>query len=83
VAQKGGCTLWNSFMGHGLGWDIHERPDMGIEELPLAENMILAIEPRLAIDNRFLVGNEDMVQVTPAGGVSLTTFDRNNVELLV
>lgn len=75
-AEKDGYTLWNRFLGHGLGWDIHERPDMGTEETPLAENMVLAIEPRLSNDDIYLLGNEDMVLVTPAGGVSLTKFPK-------
>ncbi|MGA0565502.1 M24 family metallopeptidase [Ancylobacter sp. VNQ12] len=83
VAQRRGHTLWNRFIGHGLGWDGHERPDMGIEEMPLAENMVLAIEPRLAVDGRHLVGNEDMVVVTPGGGCSLTHFPADPLELKV
>ncbi len=82
LAKKGDFELWNAFMGHGLGWDIHERPDMGIEVMPLEEDMVLAIEPRILVDN-FLVGNEDMVHVTGKGGVSLTKFDRDAVELLI
>lgn len=75
-AEKDGYKLWNRFLGHGLGWDIHERPDMGTEETPLAENMVLAIEPRLSFDDIYLLGNEDMVLVTKAGGVSLTNFPK-------
>jgi Xaa-Pro aminopeptidase len=81
MAQDRGFRLWNRFLGHGLGWDIHERPDMGIEEMPLAENMVLAIEPRLSVDDVYLVGNEDMVQVTADGGLSLTAFPKEPFEL--
>lgn len=83
VAQRHGHTLWNSFIGHGLGWDGHERPDMGIEDMPLAENMVLAIEPRLAVAGKHLVGNEDMVVVTPQGGQSLTHFPTDPLVLEV
>jgi Xaa-Pro aminopeptidase len=76
LAEKDGYKLWNRFLGHGLGWDIHERPDMGTEEMPLAENMVLAVEPRLSPDDIYLLGNEDMVLVTKTGGVSLTKFAR-------
>ena len=76
LAEKDGYTLWNGFIGHGLGWDIHERPDMGTEETPLSENMVLAIEPRLSNDDIYLLGNEDMVLVTPNGGVALTKFPK-------
>jgi Xaa-Pro aminopeptidase len=75
-AEKDGYSLWNRFLGHGLGWDIHERPDMGTEEIPLAENMVLAIEPRLSNDGIYLLGNEDMVLVTKTGGLSLTKFPK-------
>ena len=80
-AEKDGYKLWNRFIGHGLGWDIHERPDMGTEETPLAENMVLAIEPRLTCDDIYLLGNEDMVLVTQAGGVALTEFPKEPLEI--
>jgi methionyl aminopeptidase len=81
MAEKNGYVLWNRFIGHGLGWDLHERPDMGTEATPLAENMLLAIEPRLTADDIYLLGNEDMVVVTPAGGVSLTAFPKEPLEI--
>ena len=81
MAREAGFDLWDRFLGHGLGWDIHERPDMGVEELPLQENMVLAIEPRIAVDDACLFGNEDMVHVTKEGGVSLTAFPREPLEI--
>ena len=81
MAIDRGFKLWDRFLGHGLGWDIHERPDMGIEELPLKENMVLAIEPRLAVDNIYLFGNEDMVHVTKNGGVSFSSFPKEPLEI--
>ena len=81
MARDAGFDLWDRFLGHGLGWDIHERPDMGIEELPLEENMVLAVEPRIAVDNTYLFGNEDMVHVTKEGGVSFTSFPREPLEI--
>jgi len=82
IAEKHGYRLWNRFIGHGLGWDIHERPDMGTEELPLAANMVLAVEPRLTCDDIYLLGNEDMVLVTPQGGVALTEFPKEPLRAL-
>lgn len=80
LATERGYTLWNRFLGHGLGWDVHERPDLGTEETPLQENMVLAIEPRLTCDDVYLMGNEDMVVVTPEGGVSLTHFPKGPLD---
>ncbi len=81
IAREDGHELWNRFLGHGLGLDGHSRPDMGIEDTPLAANMVLAIEPRLALDDMYLVGNEDMVWVTEDGGKPLTAFPKTPLEL--
>ncbi len=81
MARDAGFDLWDRFLGHGLGWDIHERPDMGIEKMPLEENMVLAVEPRIAVENTYLFGNEDMVHVTKDGGVSFTSFPKEPLEI--
>lgn len=81
IAREAGFELWDRFLGHGLGLDLHERPDMGIEELELAANMVLAIEPRIAIQGIYLLGNEDMVLVTENGGQPLTQFPKTPLEL--
>jgi Xaa-Pro aminopeptidase len=81
VAKKYDERLWNNFIGHGIGWDVHERPDMGVEETPLEANMVLAIEPRLSIDDRYLMGIEDMVLVTETGGEALTHYPFDNLEI--
>ena len=80
VAGNDGFALWEDFVGHGLGLDTHERPDMGVEEMSLVENMVLTIEPRIALDG-WLLGNEDMIVVTPDGGRPLTHFPKDTLEL--
>jgi Xaa-Pro dipeptidase len=61
------------FLGHGLGLQIDEPPVLaeGFDE-PLAEGMVLAIEPKKGIPNLGMVGSENTYHVTPAGGRSLT-----------
>jgi Xaa-Pro aminopeptidase len=81
VAREAGFQLWEDFVGHGLGLDTHERPDMGVEQTRLVENMVLCIEPRIAVDDRWLLGNEDMVVVTAQGGRPLTRFPKEPLEL--
>jgi Xaa-Pro aminopeptidase len=76
-----GYELWERFVGHGTGLDCHERPDMGHEELPLEANMILCLEPRVVVEGRYLLANEDMVRVTPSGGESLTRFPKTPLQL--
>jgi Xaa-Pro aminopeptidase len=80
VAEEAGFSLWENFVGHGIGLDTHERPDMGVEETPLLEKMAITIEPRIAVDG-WLLGNEDMVVVTPEGGRLLSEFPKVPLEL--
>jgi Xaa-Pro aminopeptidase len=61
------------FLGHGVGLQIDEMPVLaeGFDE-PLAEGMVLALEPKKGIPGVGLVGIEDTFAVTPVGGRSLT-----------
>lgn len=43
--------------------------------------MILAIEPRIAINDTYILGLEDMVLITEEGGVSLTQFEKQPLEI--
>lgn len=81
VAREGGFELWGPFLGHGAGLDLHERPDLVREATPLQTNMVLAIEPRLALGEMYLLGVEDMVVVTETGGVSLNRFEKEPLEI--
>jgi Xaa-Pro aminopeptidase len=81
VAREGGFELWGPFLGHGAGLDLHERPDLVREATPLQTNMVLAIEPRLALGEMNLLGVEDMVLVTETGGVSLNRFEKEPLEI--
>jgi Xaa-Pro aminopeptidase len=62
-----------AFLGHGIGLQIDEPPVLaeGFDE-PLAENMVLALEPKKGVPGVGMVGSENTYRVTPAGGVSLT-----------
>jgi Xaa-Pro dipeptidase len=77
IAAQSGYSLLDHFLGHGIGIDPHERPDLVREETLLQENMVLAIEPRVVIDGIYILGIEEMVLITKDGGVSLTQFDRS------
>jgi Xaa-Pro aminopeptidase len=81
VARETGFVLWDAFLGHGLGLDTHERPDLVVEETKLAANMVLAIEPRVSLNDVYLFGIEDMVLVTEDGGVPLTQFPKRPLEI--
>ncbi len=61
------------FLGHGVGLHIDEPPAIakGFDE-PLAENMIIALEPKKAIPGVGMVGTENTFIVTPKGGEIIT-----------
>lgn len=61
------------FFGHGVGLHIDELPVIakGFDE-PLAENMVIALEPKKGIPNVGMVGVEDTYIVTPDGGSCIT-----------
>ena len=62
-----------NFLGHGVGLQIDELPVIaeGFDE-PLAEGMVLALEPKKGIAGVGMVGIEDTFIVTPEGGRSIT-----------
>jgi Xaa-Pro aminopeptidase len=61
------------FLGHGVGLQIDEPPVIaeGFDE-PLAEGMVLALEPKKGVPGVGIVGTENTYLVTPEGGRSLT-----------
>lgn len=61
------------FLGHGVGLEVDEPPVIaeGFDE-PLAEGMVLAIEPKRGVPNVGMVGLENTFVVTSNGGRSIT-----------
>lgn len=61
------------FLGHSVGLTMDESPVLAKAfTAPLAENMTIAVEPKIALPHIGLVGTENTYLVTPDGGVSLT-----------
>jgi len=61
------------FVGHGIGLTIDEWPVLakGFDE-PLHAGMTLALEPKIGIRDRGMVGVENTFEVTTNGGRCLT-----------
>ena len=55
VAEGNGFSVIRRFVGHGIGRNMHEKPEIpnflapGLPELPLQPGMVLAIEPMVAM----------------------------------
>ncbi len=62
------------FTGHGIGLELDEYPFLASrQKLPLAENMIIALEPKLIVPGKGVVGIENTHLVTARGLEPLTT----------
>ena len=54
-AEEQGYSVIRRFVGHGIGRNLHEKPEIpnyyvpGLPELPLQAGMVLAIEPMVAV----------------------------------
>lgn len=56
------------FIGHGVGLELDEYPIVAKgQETPLAENMVIALEPKLIFPGKGVVGIENTHQVTKDG----------------
>lgn len=70
------------FLGHGVGLVIDEYPVFAKGfDLPLEENMVMAVEPKRGIKGVGLTGIEDTYVVTPSGGVSITGTNQNIIQI--
>jgi Xaa-Pro aminopeptidase len=61
------------FVGHGIGLEVDEAPFLAKGfDLPLAEGMVFALEPKFVFEGRGVVGVEDTFAVTAQGVERLT-----------
>jgi Xaa-Pro aminopeptidase len=61
------------FLGHGIGLHIDEHPVIANGfNIPLQENMVIALEPKKGIAGVGMVGVEDTYIVTSDGGQCIT-----------
>ncbi len=71
-------------LGHSIGVDVHEHPFLcGTDNTVLQNGMTFTVEPSLWVNREYFVRVEDVVVVTPEGGVSLNvtpTFDMIVIE---
>ncbi|MCP4118362.1 MAG: aminopeptidase P family protein [Desulfobacteraceae bacterium] len=63
------------FTGHGLGLELDEFPFVAKgQALPLEEGMVIAMEPKVILPGKGVVGVENTVVVTESGLETLTTI---------
>jgi Xaa-Pro dipeptidase len=64
------------FTGHGVGLELDEFPFLAKgQKLPLARGMVLALEPKVILPGKGVVGIENTLLVTDSGLETLTKID--------
>lgn len=64
------------FTGHGIGLELDEFPFIAHgQKLPLQKNMVFALEPKVIMPGKGVVGIENTLLVKDTGLESLTLFD--------
>ena len=64
------------FTGHGVGLELDEFPFLAKgQKLPLASGMVIALEPKVILPGKGVVGIENTMLLTDTGLESLSTID--------
>ena len=77
IEQAGYGDYFTHRTGHGLGLEVHERPQIAAgNNTLLAPGMVFTVEPGIYIEGVGGVRIEDNLLITDTGAESLTTFSR-------
>jgi Xaa-Pro aminopeptidase len=72
IEQGGYGAEFNHRLGHGIGVTVHEPPFLDlVDPTILQDGMTFTVEPSIRIPGGYHNRVEDVVLVTPTGGVSL------------
>lgn len=80
VIEDGGYGKYFTHrLGHGLGLEIHEPPDVSAKstEIFAQPGMVFSVEPGIYLPEQFGVRIEDLIVVTDHGAELLNHVDRN------
>ena len=83
VESRGYGKYFNHGLGHGVGLEIHELPNINSRgDIVLQEGMVFSIEPGVYIQGRGGVRIEDTVVLTREGARSLTSLKKTLTEIV-
>jgi len=67
-------------LGHGVGLEIHEDPNMRPDcEMILEENMVVTVEPSVSLPDWGGIRIEDTVRIAREGAEVLTRFPKDRL----
>jgi Xaa-Pro aminopeptidase len=73
IEKAGYLKNFQHALGHGVGLDIHELPNLGSEKIfEFEENMVTTIEPGIYLQKNFGVRIEDMLIIERTGALNIT-----------
>jgi Xaa-Pro aminopeptidase len=73
-----GFTPYSHGLGHGIGLDVHEAPQMRLGvDITLQPGMVVTIEPGIYLPGWGGVRIEDNYLITPGGAQRLSTLDQD------
>lgn len=82
IEQNGYGACFGHSLGHGVGMDIHEKPNASPNyKLPLSAGAVVTVEPGIYIAGKFGVRIEDFVILTENGCENLTKSAKNLISL--
>ena len=77
IAQVGYRNNFGHSLGHGIGLEVHESPNLGPNSKhKLVEHCVITSQPRIYLAGQFGVRIEDMIHVTKKGPVNLAKFPK-------
>jgi len=84
IKEKGYAENFQHGLGHGVGLDIHELPNLATDKpYKLKANMITTIEPGIYLPKNFGVRIEDMLIITRAGAQNITKAPKELNDVII
>lgn len=82
IDNSGYAGCFGHSTGHGVGLEIHEKPNISPKNEQITENnMLFTIEPGIYLEGKFGVRIEDMMVVRDNGCLNLTKSKKERISL--